>query len=90
MKELFFRFAAWFNLFPCPLCRTGDGGGRNRICPECRKGVPGVRRAALSGLRRHAGRTDGGLRQMPGRGEAPVGRGADAVRIPGSGPADAA
>ena len=37
MKELFFRFAAWLNLFPCPLCRTGDGGGRNRICPECRR-----------------------------------------------------
>lgn len=42
MKELFFRFAAWFNLFPCPLCRTGDGGGRNRICPECRKEFRGV------------------------------------------------
>ena len=24
MKELFFRFAAWFNLFPCPLCRTAQ------------------------------------------------------------------
>lgn len=29
------RFAAAWNLFPCPVCDRGDGGGENRLCPEC-------------------------------------------------------
>ena len=25
---------------PCPWCGEGDGGGRNALCPECRKLLP--------------------------------------------------
>ena len=37
MVEWFRKVAAWYNLFPCPLCRTGEGEGVNRVCPECRR-----------------------------------------------------
>ena len=37
MVEWFRKFAAWYNLFPCPICRTGEGEGVNRFCPECRR-----------------------------------------------------
>ena len=37
MKELLRRFAAWCGFFPCPICGSGDGRGRNEVCPECRK-----------------------------------------------------
>ncbi|MDD3885310.1 MAG: ComF family protein [Victivallaceae bacterium] len=37
MLKFLRRFAAFYNLFPCPLCRTGDGGGGNRFCPDCLK-----------------------------------------------------
>jgi len=32
--------SAYFNLLPCPLCGSGDGGGRNDFCPECLKTLP--------------------------------------------------
>ncbi len=35
MFELLRRVAAWFNLFPCLNCMTGDGDGCNRFCPRC-------------------------------------------------------
>ena len=35
MREFLRRLAAALNLFPCPICRCGDGGGANRFCPEC-------------------------------------------------------
>lgn len=30
------RFAAAWNLLPCPVCGSGDGGGGNLLCPACR------------------------------------------------------
>lgn len=35
MNSLFRRIAAFFNLFPCPRCGTGEGAGRNDFCPAC-------------------------------------------------------
>ena len=35
MNVLCRRIAAFFNLFPCPLCGTGEGAGENDLCPEC-------------------------------------------------------
>ena len=35
MREFFRELAAALNLFPCPVCRSGEGGGANRFCPEC-------------------------------------------------------
>ena len=35
MRAFFRRIAAFFNLFPCPLCGTGEGAGENGFCPAC-------------------------------------------------------
>lgn len=40
MREWLKRLSRELNLFPCPLCRHGDGGGENRFCPECEKKMP--------------------------------------------------
>ncbi len=37
VRELLKQVSAGLNLFPCPVCRRGDGGGENRFCPECEK-----------------------------------------------------
>lgn len=37
MFELVRKWAAGLNLFPCPVCRRGDGRGRNCFCPECER-----------------------------------------------------
>ena len=42
MNPLPRRIAAFFNLFPCPLC-GGDGAGRNDLCPECRAKLEFIR-----------------------------------------------
>ena len=35
MREWIRKLASALNLFPCPVCRSGEGGGANRFCPEC-------------------------------------------------------
>ena len=32
--------ARYFNIFPCPLCGEGDGGGCGLLCPECGAKLP--------------------------------------------------
>ena len=32
--------ARYFNIFPCPLCGEGDGGGCGLLCPECSAKLP--------------------------------------------------
>ena len=32
--------AKYFNLFPCPLCGEGDGGGCGLLCPRCLASLP--------------------------------------------------
>lgn len=49
MKNWFFNIASWLNLFPCPLCKTGDGGGRNQICPKCREALRGFKEPICPG-----------------------------------------
>ncbi|MBQ9776540.1 MAG: ComF family protein [Lentisphaeria bacterium] len=40
MKRFLKKCFGFYNLFPCPVCGTGDGGGENRICPECMEKMP--------------------------------------------------
>lgn len=40
---------SFYNLFPCPLCETGDGGGENLICPECMAKLPVIQGEQCSG-----------------------------------------
>ena len=35
MKKFFLAIAKFFNLFPCPLCRIGNGNGQNDLCDQC-------------------------------------------------------
>lgn len=35
MNNIFRSIAKYFNIFPCPLCRSGDGNGRNELCAKC-------------------------------------------------------
>lgn len=37
------KLPAFFNLLPCPWCGSGDGGGCNDLCPECRRKLPFIR-----------------------------------------------
>lgn len=37
MFESLRKWVSGLNLFPCPVCRSGDGGGRNRFCTECER-----------------------------------------------------
>ncbi len=37
--RIFHTFARFFNLFPCPLCKEGDGNGCNDLCAECRRKI---------------------------------------------------
>ncbi len=42
MYKLLKKLAAFYNLLPCPVCRTGDGGGGNRFCPACLAKLPRI------------------------------------------------
>ncbi|MDR0931560.1 MAG: ComF family protein [Victivallales bacterium] len=35
MVDFFRSLAAKLNIFPCPICRCGNGGGENFFCPDC-------------------------------------------------------
>ena len=39
LREAARRFAGCWNLFPCPLCGHGDGGGANLFCSDCAAGL---------------------------------------------------
>lgn len=43
MSGILRKIAAFCNLLPCPLCRSGEGGGGNRFCPECLARLPRIR-----------------------------------------------
>ena len=38
--EFLKKFCRLYNFFPCPVCKTGDGSGENRICPDCLAKIP--------------------------------------------------
>ena len=40
MRRFLFEVSRALNLLPCPLCGSGDGGGRGLVCPECRAKLP--------------------------------------------------
>ncbi|UKI33216.1 MAG: hypothetical protein L6W00_06985 [Lentisphaeria bacterium] len=63
MVEWFRKFAAWYNLFPCPICRTGEGKGQP-VLPGVPPGAASDSRSALSGMRRRTGRRARSLFEM--------------------------
>ena len=40
MRRFLLEVSRALNLLPCPLCGSGDGGGRGLLCPECRAKLP--------------------------------------------------
>ena len=40
MRRFLFEVSRALNLLPCPLCGSGDGGGRGLVCPECLAKLP--------------------------------------------------
>lgn len=40
MVALLRNLVRYFNLFPCPVCRTGYGFGNNSLCPDCLQTLP--------------------------------------------------
>ena len=49
MVEWLRKLAAELNLFPCPVCRHGNGGGRNCFCPECEREMHRIEGARCRG-----------------------------------------
>lgn len=43
MKTWLKKCFGFYNIFPCPLCECGDGGGENRFCPECMSRLPVIK-----------------------------------------------
>lgn len=48
LRHMLRRFAAYWNLFPCPVC-GGEGNGRNEFCPDCRALLHPVREPRCPG-----------------------------------------
>ena len=40
MRDFLLEVSRTLNLLPCPLCGSGDGGGRGLVCPECCSKLP--------------------------------------------------